>query len=110
MADAAIDNVFVGRDMMDKMAVEFRDIGIGLTLEASENFTHMIAYTPTDKPFLCMENLTCSPNAPNLYHKDKEDISALIVVAPGANIEGFLSGQHLKELIPQEYLKGIENF
>lgn len=90
LADVDIDNVFMGRDMTDEQVIEFRDIGIRLMLDASENFSHMIAYTPSGEPFLCMENLTCSPNAPNLYCKDREDVSGLITVAPGANVEGWV--------------------
>jgi len=37
-----------------------------------------------------MENLTSAPNAPNLYRKDKKEVSGLIVVAPGSKIEGWV--------------------
>ena len=90
LGDVNIDNVFVGRDMKDKQAIEFRDTGIRLTLDASENFTHMIAYTPLEKPFVCMENLTCAPNAVNLLQKVEERVSGLIKVAPKAKIEGWV--------------------
>ncbi len=90
LAEVDIDNVFMGRDITDKQVIEFRDAGIRLTLDASENFTHMIAYTPLEEPFLCMENLTCSPNAPNLYHMGAKHASGLTVVAPGNKIEGWV--------------------
>ena len=73
------------------MSIEFRDIGLRLTLKGDESFTHMVAYTPAEEPFVCMENYTCAPNAPNLYSLGKEEVSGLKVVAPGESIEGTVS-------------------
>ena len=90
LADVAIDNVFWGRDPAGEQAIKFRDIGIKLTLESSEEFGFMIAYTPDGEDFACMENLTCAPDAPNLYAKGKKEVSGLKVIAPGQSIEGWV--------------------
>ena len=90
LADTSIDNVFWGRDMAGEQAIEFRDVGLKLKLESSEDFGFMIAYTPEGQPFACMENLTCAPDAPNLYSKGKKEVSGLKVVRAGKSIEGWV--------------------
>ena len=85
-----IDNVFWGRDVTTPALVEFRDDGKQLVLEASEVFTHMIAYTPGGRPFGCVEFLTCAPNQINLGLQDEKGISGHIVAAPGETIEGWV--------------------
>ncbi|MFH1615231.1 MAG: aldose 1-epimerase [Planctomycetota bacterium] len=90
LAEVSIDNVFWGRDMSVDQAIEFRDIALRLTLESSEEFGFMIAYTPAGEPFACVEQLTCAPDAPNLYAKDKAEISGLRVVSAGEVVEGWV--------------------
>ena len=90
LAEVSIDNVFCGRDVSSEHAIEFRDTGIKLTLESSKEFGFMIVYTPADEPFACMENLTCAPDAPNLYAKEKEKPSGLRVVGAGESVEGWV--------------------
>jgi len=90
LSEVSIDNVFWGRDINSEQAIEFRDIGLKLTLESSEEFRFMIAYTPADEPFACMENLTCAPDAVNLYAKGKKEVSGLSVVGAGETVEGWV--------------------
>ena len=88
LGELDIDNAFWGRDTSSEQAVQYRDLGIKLTLESSEVFEHMIAYAPAGKPFVCMENLTCCPDAPNVYARGKREVSGLKVISPGQTIEG----------------------
>jgi len=90
LADVSVDNVFWGRNPDGEQAMEFRDRGLKLTLQSSEEFSFMIAYTPAGEPFACMENLTCAPDAPNLYAKAKKELSGLRVVLPGQSVEGWV--------------------
>ena len=85
-----IDNAFWGRDPKGEHAIEYRDLGKKITLESSEVFEHMITYAPADAPFVCMENLTCCPDAPNVYAKGKKEVSGLKVVSPGQTLEGWV--------------------
>jgi len=88
LADLDIDNAYWSRDPNSEQAIQYRDLGKQLTLHSSEVFEHMIAYTPADEPFVCMENLTCCPDGPNVYAKGKEEVSGLKVVASGGTVKG----------------------
>ena len=50
----------------------------------------MIVYAPKGKPFVCVENLTTCPNAPNLVAAGKGDVASMLVVAPGKKAEGWI--------------------
>lgn len=85
-----IDNAFWHRDPGGEQAIEYRDLGEKLTLESSDIFEHMIAYSPEGEPFVCMENLTCCPDAPNVYAKGNKEVSGLQVVGPGQSLSGWV--------------------
>lgn len=85
-----IDNLFWGRRDGVPALVEWRDDGKRLTLEASDVFTHMIAYAPAGKPFACVEYLTCAPNHINLYRETESDVSGLVIVQPGGTVDGWV--------------------
>ena len=83
----SIDNAFWGRDPAGEQALTFADRGIKLTLESSKIFEHMIAYVPADEPFMCLENLTCCPDAPNVYARGAQEVSGLRIVPPGESLQ-----------------------
>ncbi len=86
LADLSVDNVWIGRGK-EPAVLEFRDIGTRLTLTADDVFTHQIVYAPPGKPFVCLENLTCAPNAVNMQSSPAE-VSGLRVVRPGGILAG----------------------
>lgn len=86
-----IDNAFYGRIPGEKGGVQWRAKGIRLNIDASPELTHMIAYVPDGKPFACVENLTCSPDAPNLYSKGFKAESGLVVVPPRKRYAGWIT-------------------
>ena len=88
LGDLDIDMAFWNIDRNSAQAIQYKDLGIQLTLQSSDIFEHMIVYSPADAPFVCMENLTCCPDAPNVYAKGKEKLSGLRVVSPGQTLEG----------------------
>lgn len=85
-----VDNVFWGRDKNSEQGIEHRGSGIKITLESSDIFEYMIAYAPVGEPFVCMENLTSTPDAPNVYAKGFEDVSGLKIVEPGQSLQGWV--------------------
>ncbi len=82
-----VDNVFIDRIGDEPATVEYRDLGKRMTLRADEVFSHQICYAPPDKPFVCVENLTCAPNAVNLQWAPPE-VSGFRVVGPGESLSG----------------------
>lgn len=85
-----IDAVFYPREPQDTAGITFVEEGIRLVLQASANMKHMICYAPAGQPFVCLENLTCSPDHPNLYHRGFEEESGLAVVPPGEKWSGWI--------------------
>jgi aldose 1-epimerase len=86
LAGLSVDNVWIGRGK-EPAVLEFRDVGTRMTLTADDVFTHQIVYAPAGKPFVCLENLTCAPNAVNLQSVPAET-SGLRVVPPGGILAG----------------------
>lgn len=85
-----IDNAFLVRKPGDAAEIVFSAIGKRLVINASDNFPHMIVYAPEGESFLCVENLTTCPNAPNLVSDGKGDIATMLTVAPGETVEGWI--------------------
>ena len=83
-----IDMAFWGKIPGSVHGIQYKDLGKQLKLDSSNIFEHMITYAPEGEPFVCMENLTCTPDAPNVYAKGKGEVSGLKVVSPGQTIEG----------------------
>ncbi len=81
-----VDNVWLGRSK-EPAVLEFRDVGTRLTLTADDVFAQQIVYAPAGAPFVCLENLTCAPNAVNLQHVPVE-VSGLRIVPPGGMLAG----------------------
>jgi len=77
-----LDKVFLDRIDNAPARIEFRDVGKCMTLRADEVFSHQVLYTPPGKPFVCVEDLTCAPNAMNLQSQPRE-VSGFRVIGPG---------------------------
>ena len=87
LADLDVDNVFIDRIGDEPAVVEYRDLGKRVTLWADKVFSHQICYAPPGRPFVCVENLTCAPNAVNLQSAPSE-VSGFRVVQPGQSLAG----------------------
>jgi len=59
-----------------------------LTLIGSEEFKHLVVYTPKDSDFICLENQTCSPDTHNLYAQGYTSTSGLIILNAGCSYTG----------------------
>lgn len=91
LGDLDIDNAFCGRTPGAKAGVEWRGRGQRLSIDASPELTHMIAYTPAGEPFACIESLSCAPDMPNLYARGYERESGMVIVAPGQCYSGWIT-------------------
>lgn len=73
--------------------IDYPDIGLSLTLTASPEFTHVVAYSPAGRDFLCVENQTCSTDAHNLAAAGRAREANLLEVPPGEEREGWVEAR-----------------
>lgn len=88
-----LDDVYFGMTPRSRPGFRLAETGIEMTLAGSGAFTHMVVYTPADKPFFCMENQTCSTDAHNLHAQGLRRQAHLIVLGPGKTAKGHVSWQ-----------------
>jgi len=93
LSELALDDVYWGMKPGKAAGYEARDVGIKLDLQASEDFTHMVVYTPQGRPFFCLENQTCSTDAHNLHARGLTAESHLLVVPAGGSWTGWIELQ-----------------
>jgi aldose 1-epimerase len=86
-----LDHVFTGIPAGGQARVEYRGLGLSVALEASEDFTHLVLYTPRGEGFFCLENQTCSTDAHNLFDRGFRRESGLKTVRPGEIRRGFVT-------------------
>lgn len=82
------DDVYFGMQSSKPTVIDFRPPRLKITLSASDDFTHLVLYTPKDEPWFCVENQTCSTDAHNLYAKGLKKESHLQIVEPGRTATG----------------------
>jgi aldose 1-epimerase len=85
-----VDDVWFGLRESQPALVDFRDKKLKIALEASDDFTHMVVYTPAGQPFFCVENQTCSTDAHNLFDQGLTKESHLLIVEPGKKLSGWI--------------------
>ncbi len=90
LSELALDDVYWGMKPGKAAGYEARDVGIKMDLLASEDFTHMVVYTPQGRPFFCLENQTCSTDAHNLHARGLTTESHLLIVPPGGSWTGWV--------------------
>lgn len=83
------DDVYFGMKSSSPAVIDFRQPKLKITLTASDDFTHLVLYTPKE-PWFCVENQTCSTDAHNLFAKGMEKESHLQVVKPGQSATGYV--------------------
>ncbi len=83
------DDVFFGMVPDQPAKVEFRDVGRSITFKASKEFTHLVVWTP-DRPYMGIENQTCSTDAHNLASQGKNDVAHLQICPPGEKRTGWV--------------------
>lgn len=90
LAGLFVDNVYWPRQPGADAEVAFAALGKRLIISASEAFAHMIVYAPEGQPFVCVENLTTCPNAPNLVPAGHGEMAHMLVAEPGERVEGWV--------------------
>jgi aldose 1-epimerase len=84
------DDVYFGMRSSAPTVIDFRQPRLKITLSASDDFTHLVLYTPKDQPWFCVENQTCSTDAHNLYAKGLTKESHLQIIEPGKTATGHI--------------------
>ena len=81
------DDVFFGMSPEKPAKLEFRDVHRSITFKASPEFTHLVVWTP-DRPYLGIENQTCSTDAHNLASQGMNAVAHLQICPPGEKRSG----------------------
>lgn len=84
-----LDDVYYGMRPDAPAVIDFREAGRRVELYASEDFSHLVVYTPEGQPFLCVENQTCSTDAHNLDSQGKKEAASLRLCPPGETQSGW---------------------
>ena len=93
IANLKLDHVYTGLHNNESAIIEYRKQAMRLRIQASQEFTHIVVYTPPseeDAPFFCLENQTCSTDAINLHNRGLQDIAHLLELRPGESSNGFI--------------------
>jgi aldose 1-epimerase len=88
LASLDLDHVYLGMRPEKPAWIEYIDEKLRLELRASEDFTHLIVYTPAGSDFFCVENQTCSGDAHNLYARGLQELAHLLILEPGKKHRG----------------------
>ncbi len=90
LRDLYLDDMYWPKPAEEEAGVLYREEGIRLAIQASENMKHMVCYSPEGRPFVCVENLSCAPDGQNLYAEGLAELSGLAIVPPGERLEGWV--------------------
>ncbi len=88
LAGFVVDDVYFGMKSAQPSRIDFRDVNRRITLRTSDEFTHLVVYTP-ERPFFCVENQTCSTDAHNLAAQGQNKIAHLQVCPAGNMLQGW---------------------
>lgn len=82
------NHVFTGiQDFKKTIEIGYVESNLSLTISTSEDFGHIVVYTPQNADFFCIENQTCSADCHNLYQKSC-NTTGLQIIAPGKEKSG----------------------
>ena len=90
LTDLFIDDVFWPRRPEDCAEVAFPEEGLRVRIEASPSLGHLVCYSPENRPFVCIENLTSAPDAQNLHARGYQDLAGLTIVEPSDSMEAWV--------------------
>jgi aldose 1-epimerase len=90
LTDLSLDDVYFGAAPERASWFELREHGLRLEMSGSREFTHVVVYTPPDRPFFCIEHQTSSTDAHNLWTQGKKKVSHLIIIPPRKSASGYL--------------------
>ena len=85
-----LDDVYFGTTPQRPAVVDHRSAGLRIELRASDDFQHLVVFTPADVDAFCVENQTCSTDAHNLYAAGLQRAAGLQIAEPGEVRTGFV--------------------
>ena len=91
LSELDLDDVFWGLEKAKPQVIFYDAIGKKLTLTADDYFPFSVVYTPTQAPFFCCENQSCSTNAHNLYNQGLVEEAQLSILEPGEKLEATIT-------------------
>ncbi len=89
-----LDDVYFGMDAGKTASIHWTALGRKVELTATDDFDHMVVYTPADTPVVCLENQTCSTDAVNRHNAGFVETAHLLTVAPGESFGGSIQLVH----------------
>lgn len=92
LKNTRFDDVFWGTQSDKPTIVEFRDVKRQLKIVASDEFTHLVVWTPP-RSFFGVESQTCSTDSHNLYSQGFEQAAHLQICDPGKRTTGWVEFQ-----------------
>lgn len=90
IAELSLDHVYTELVPGQYAAIEYRTLGLKLTLQTTEDFTHTVVYTGHPNA-VCIENQTCSTDAINLSNQGYSQRAHLITLKPHESHTGNIS-------------------
>jgi aldose 1-epimerase len=87
-----LDHVYTRLNKPALSIVDYKQLGMQLHISATDDFTHVVIFTPRQPPSFCIEYQTCSTDAINLHHQGTalREAAHLLEVQPGATFSGAL--------------------
>jgi len=87
-----LDHVYTRLNKPALSIVDYKTLAMQLHISATDDFTHLVIYTPQQLPSFCIEYQTCSTDAINLHHQGSalNEAAHLLEVQPGATFSGTL--------------------
>jgi len=92
-----LDHVFTGVTNGKYAQVIYSDLGLRVQLLTTDDFSHLVLYSPRGAGFFCLENQTCSTDAHNLYERGFKTESGLKLVPVGKVHTGSVTYLIIKE-------------
>ncbi len=86
-----LDHVYTALHKGEPAIINYKKQGIQLQISGSDDFTHIVIFTPPGTPSFCVEHQTCSTDAINFHQNPAlRDVAHLLEVAPGETSSGTL--------------------
>ncbi len=87
-----LDHVYTRLNKPALSIVDYKQLGMQLHILATDDFTHLVIFTPEQIPSFCIEYQTCSTDAINLHQQGStlREAAHLLEVQPGATYSGTL--------------------
>ncbi len=80
-----LDHVYTRLNKPALSIVDYKQLGMQLHISATDDFTHVVIFTPQQPPSFCIEYQTCSTDAINLHYQGTalREAAHLLEVQPG---------------------------